>query len=61
MPNWERPGRDFPSRQDIQKMERENNRREREYNREQDRIQQYIRNHPSASYAEAHYKTERND
>lgn len=61
MPNWENPGRDYPSRQDIQKMERENNRRERDYNREQERIQQYLRSHPSASYAEARYKTERND
>ena len=61
MPNWESPGRDYPSRHDIQRMERENNRREREYNRELDRVEQYLRNHPSASYAEALYKTERND
>ena len=61
MPNWENPGRDYPSREDIQEMELENNRRERDYNREQDRIQQYLRSHPSASYAEARYKTKRND
>lgn len=61
MPNWEKPGKDFPSQQDIQKMEREIIRRERDYNREQDRIQQYLRSHPSASYAEARYKTKRND
>ena len=61
MPNWEKPGKDFPSQQDIQKMELEIIRRERDYNREQDRIQQYLRSRPSASYAEARYKTKRND
>ena len=61
MPNWEKPGKDFPSQQDIQKMEQEIIRRERDYNREQDRIKQYLRSHPSASYAEARYKTESND
>ena len=57
MPNWQSPGKDMPSREDIREMERENTRREKQYDQEQSRIQRYLENHPSASYAEAQYKT----
>lgn len=49
MPNFEKPGNDFPSREDIQREEREDRRRER--------IDAYLANHPSASWAEAEYRT----
>lgn len=57
MPNWSPPGKDYPSREDIQKMEREDTRRNREYAQEQNRVQRYLSSHPSASWAEAQYKT----
>lgn len=57
MPNWEKPSSDYPSREDVQKMERDDARRNREYAQEQDRVQKYLNNHPSASWAEAQYHT----
>ena len=55
--NYSPTGRDYPSRDDVMDMEREDRRRDREYAQEQKRIDAYLRNHPSASYAEAEYKT----
>lgn len=49
--------RDCPSRSDIEKMERESKRREREYKTLEDRVERYLRDHPSASWAEAEYRT----
>lgn len=57
MPNFEKPGNDFPSREDIQREEREDRRREREWTRQCERIDAYLANHPSASWAEAEYRT----
>lgn len=60
MPNWERPSDDCPSRRDIQEMERENDRREKDYNNQQDRVSAYLKRHPSASLADATYNTRTN-
>lgn len=57
MPNWERPSDDSPSRKDIQEMERENDRREKDYNNQQDKVSAYLKRHPSASLADAMYST----
>lgn len=59
MPNFDRPGKDMPSRRDIQEMDRESRRREIETNALNKRVEDYLRNHPDASYAEAEYKTRR--
>jgi hypothetical protein len=58
--NWDYPGKDYPSKEDVRDMEREDRQREREYQRTQDRVDQYLKNHPSASYAEAEYKSRKN-
>lgn len=55
--NYSPPGRDYPSRSDVEQMEREDREREREYNRREDKVQGYLRNHPGASWAEANYHT----
>lgn len=55
--NYSPPGREYPSRKDVLEMERDDRRRDREYAQEQKRIDAYLRNNPSASYAEAEYKT----
>lgn len=60
MPNWERPSNDYPSRRDIQEMERENDRREKDYNNQQDKVSAYLKRHPSASQADAMYNTRNN-
>lgn len=57
MPNWSEPGRDAPTRRDIEDMERDDDRRRREDSDDQRRIDSYLRNHPDASYAEADYYT----
>lgn len=57
MPNWEKPGSDYPSKEDTRQMERESNRREKLYKREEDRVSEYLRSHPSASWAEAQYQS----
>lgn len=49
--------RDTPNRADIEKMEQDNNRREREYKTTENRVERYLRDHPSASWAEAEYYT----
>lgn len=56
--NYSNPGREYPSREDVLEMEREDRRRDREYAQEQKRVDAYLRNHPSASLAEALYKTQ---
>ena len=55
--NWSKPSRDFPSKADVQRMERRDRERQREQHQLEDRIESYRRNHPSASWAEAEYKT----
>ena len=57
MPNWEKPGSDYPSKEDTRQMERESNRREKRYKQEEDKVGAYLRNHPSASWAEAQYQS----
>ena len=56
MPNFDRPGKDMPSRRDIQEMDRESRRREIETNALNKRVEEYLERHPSASRAEALYK-----
>lgn len=58
--NWNSPGREYPSKEDIHEMEREDKQREREYQSTQDRVDRYLKSHPSASYAEAKYNTRNN-
>ena len=57
--NYSPPGRDYPSREDVERSERDDRERDRDYNQREDRLQGYLRNHPGASLAEAEYKTRR--
>ena len=57
MPNWEKPSSDMPSKEAIRRSERETQRREQIYKRESSKVDEYLMNHPSASRAEALYKT----
>ena len=59
MPNWTEPGSDCPSREDLARMEREQRDRDRELTNTQNRVDQYLRNHPNASWAEAEFNTRR--
>jgi len=58
--NYSSHGSDYPSRGDIERMEREDQERDREYERVESKVRGYIRNHPDASWAEAEYKTRGN-
>ncbi len=55
--NYSEPGREYPSRDDVLRMELEDRRREGQLARDQRRIDEFLRNHPSASLAEAEHKT----
>jgi hypothetical protein len=54
--NYNSPSREYPTRNDVERMEREDRKRAREYNSSEDKIENYLRNHPDASWAEANYK-----
>lgn len=54
-PNWEKPSSDYPTRKDVRKEERKNDRREQQYRREESSVNDYLSSHPSASWAEAQY------
>lgn len=60
MPNWTDLGSDVPSRRDIEDMEREDADRRRRNEADESRTSRYLRDHPSASYAEADFYTRRN-
>lgn len=55
MPNWEKPSSDYPTRNDVREEEQKNDRRERQYRRDENRVNDYLATHPSASWAEANY------
>lgn len=55
--NWSQRSSDYPSREDVARMEADDRRRDTDYSASERRIQSYLRNHPSASWAEANYKT----
>ena len=57
MPNWENPGRDYPSREDIREMNEQSRQRDRVRDALWERTDAYRKNHPSASWAEAEYYT----
>ena len=57
--NARNEGREYPSREDVQRMQDEEDRDERVRNRREGEIKNYLRNHPSDSYAEAEYRTRR--
>ena len=59
MSNWEKPGNDMPSKEDVRRMEKADRRREQTYQRQQVSVNEYLMNHPSASLAEARYKTQK--
>ena len=50
-------GRDYQSWGDAQRQQNEEERDRQERNRSEDKVNDYLRNHPSASLAEASYKT----
>ena len=57
--NYSSTSRDYPSREDINEYERRSDERDREISDREQRVQDYIKNRPSASWAEAEYKTRR--
>lgn len=59
MPNWTDLGSDVPSRRDVEDMEREEAERTRRNNDTEARTSRYLRDHPSASFAEADFYTRR--
>lgn len=58
MPNWEKPGDDFPSREDVMRQERDERRRWRQEEARNRKISDYLLRHPSASWAEAAFKVD---
>lgn len=52
-------GRDYQSWGEAWRNQAEEKRDQQERNRQEDKVQAYLRNHPSASWAEANYKTNR--
>ena len=55
--NWNTPRRNYPSREDVYEDERRDKERQRDQDYVDNRVSSYLKNHPSASYAEAKYKT----
>ena len=47
--NWNKPGSDYPTDEDIQEMEREEQYRSAYYESVECRISRYLRDHPDAS------------
>lgn len=52
-------GRDYQSWGEARRQQDEDQRDEQDRNRSEDKARDYLRNHPSASWAEAIYKTNR--
>ena len=52
-------GDDYQSRSDAYQEQEKEKRSQEEYNREQDQVSDYLKHHPSASYAEARYNRNR--
>lgn len=52
-------GRDYQSWGEARRQQDEEHRDQQERNRQEDKAYDYLRNHPSASWAEAVYKTHR--
>ena len=50
-------GRDYQSWGEAQRQQNEEERDRQDRNRTDDKANEYLRDHPSASWAEAHYKT----
>ena len=57
MPNWSEPDEEFPSRETVRQLEEKERLQRRIEVLENQKIQRYLDNHPSASWAEAEYKT----
>ena len=55
--NWNTPSREYQSREDVYEDERRDEERKKEYEDVNLRTNRYLKNHPSASYAKAKYKT----
>lgn len=55
--NWSEPSRDYPSREEIAREEREDAARDSEKQDRQRSVARYLLNHPSSSLAEAEYRT----
>ena len=55
--NWNTPSREYQSREDVYEDERRDRERQRDQDSSDNRVNSYLKNHPSASYAEAKYKT----
>ena len=52
-------GRDYQSWGEARRQQEEEQRDQQDRNRSEDKAQDYLRSHPSASWAEAIYKTNR--
>lgn len=50
-------GRDYQSWGEAARQQQEEERDRKEADRREDKAREYLRNHPSASWAEANYKT----
>ena len=50
--DWE-----YPSCEDVQRLQNQEDCERRDQSRCEDKVQDYLRSHPSASWAEAEYKT----
>lgn len=55
--NWNTPSREYQSHDDIYEDVRRDKERQRDKDAIDNRVNSYLKNHPSASYAEAKYKT----
>ena len=53
--NYDTPGREYPSREDVYESEREDRERQNRYQKTEDRVNEYLRTHPSASWADAYH------
>lgn len=53
--NYDEASSDYPSREDVYKDEQRQQRNNSYNNSKQNRIDEYSKNHPSASYAECEY------
>ena len=55
--NWNTPSREYQSREDVYEDERRDRERQVDQDSNDNRVNSYLKNRPSASYAEAKYKT----
>ena len=52
-------GRDYQSWGEAQRQQDDEERDRQDYNRQEDKVKEYLRNHPSDSLAQAYYKINR--